>query len=118
MIKTILEYANNYGDKQWHQTTFQYIRYVSYVVTIIAFTGVMTINPEYISVIESIIQLYVAAFLIIKFNPLVKHKKALSDFDRQITYTAGVFLFFSSVLGAGLKAWTFYKVDKVHQLVQ
>ena len=86
-------------------------------IAIITFTGVMTIDPSYIDVLDAIIQLYVAGFLMIKFNPLVKHKKELSTFDRQIAYTAGVFLFFTSVLGASLKAWTFYKIKKVKSLI-
>ncbi|MAV57185.1 MAG: hypothetical protein CMI79_06680 [Candidatus Pelagibacter sp.] len=110
MIKELLEYAKNYGDKKWHQDTFQFLSYAFYIITIITFTGVMAIDPSYIDILEAVIQLYVAGFLIIKFNPLVKHNKELSAFDRQIAYAAGVFLFFTSVLGVSLKAWTFYKV--------
>ena len=117
MIKQLLEYAKNYGDQKWHQNTFQYIRYAFYIIAIITFTGVMTIDPSYIDILEAVIQLYVAGFLMIKFNPLVKHKKELSAFDRQIAYTAGVFLFFTSVLGASLKAWTFYKIKKVKTFI-
>ena len=75
MLKSILEYARDYGDKKWHQTTFQYIRYAVYIVTAIAFTGVVTIDPKYIYILETIIEVYVAIFLMLKFNPLVEHKR-------------------------------------------
>ena len=94
MLKSILEYARDYGDKKWHQSTFQYIRYAVYIVTAIAFTGVVTIDSKYIYILETIIEVYVAIFLMLKFNPLIEHKKSLSAFDRQIAWTAGVFLFY------------------------
>ena len=113
MLKSILEYARDYGDKKWHQTTFQYIRYAVYIVTAIAFTGVVTIDPKYIYILETIIEVYVAIFLMLKFNPLVEHKKSLSAFDRQMAWTAGVFLFFTSIVGAAIKTYMEYKFVKV-----
>lgn len=117
MIKQLLEYANYYSTKKWHQDTFQYIRYAFYIITIITFTGIMSVDPKYLNVLEAIIQVYIAAFLMVKFNPLVKSKKDMSDFDRQIAYTAGVFLFFTSILGIALKTWTTYKLEKVQYLI-
>ena len=92
MIKQLLEYANYYSTKKWHQDTFQYIRYAFYIITIITFT-----NYECRSKISKCTRSYYTSlycsFPYGKFNPLVKSKKDMSDFDRQINTLRAYFYF-------------------------
>jgi len=105
MIETILTKAKTFGDKKWHQLTFDYGLYASYFLMIFALTGILTIDPKYINLLETIIQLYVAIFLMLKFNPIVRNKGDMTKFDRKIAWSAGVFLFLSSTVFATAKAF-------------
>ena len=91
----LLNKLQSYGDKPIHKHAFDVMIYGSYILYAIAFTGVMSINPDYLSTLQMITQIYISLFLILRFNPFVK-KSALTQLDKKIAYSAGVFLFLSS----------------------
>ena len=68
--------------------------YASYILFGIAFTGILAINPTYLSTLDTILKYYVSIFLLFRFNPWAR--KAIDsearDFDRQIAFAAGFFL--------------------------
>ena len=94
--------GQNFGNKllkqEWHQKTYLYILYLSYILFGLAFTGVVTINPSYLATLENILKYYISIFLIIRFNPWFNTpaKTERGKFDRQISYSAGIFLLFST----------------------
>ena len=61
--------------------------YLSYVV---AFLGIMYVNPKYIANLDLAIQTFVCAFLIYKFHPLRQHK--LEPFDSNIIFASALLL--------------------------
>ena len=62
--------------------------YLSYVV---AFFGIMIVNPEYVKNLSLAIQAFVCSFLIYKFHPFRHHK--LEPFDSNIIFaSAGLLL--------------------------
>ena len=91
----LLNKLQSYGDKPIHKHAFDVMIYGSYILYAVALTGVMSINPEYLSTLQMITQIYISLFLILRFNPFVK-KSALTQLDKKIAYSAGVFLFLSS----------------------
>ena len=82
------------SDKEWHKSIYYYSTFISIALIIIAYTGVVYINPVYITKIHSFLLLYVCAILLIRFNPYVKssHDAGHSAFDRKIAFTAGIIL--------------------------
>ena len=85
-------------DQSWHRTVFVYGLYASYAVLALAAMGAAFVKPDYISTIESALQIYVALFLILRFNPLTRDKVKFDAFDARVSFSAGVFLFISTAL--------------------
>ena len=91
----ILDKLQSYGDMPIHKHAIDIMIYGSYVLYAIAFSGILSLNPDYLSTLETITQVYISLFLIIRFNPFVK-KSTMTTLDRNMAYRAGIFLFLSS----------------------
>jgi hypothetical protein len=89
MFKQLLSFS----EKEWHKNIYYYGNFISIGLVIIAYTGIIHINPLYIKDIHSFLLFYVCAILLIRFNPYIKTTN--SDFDRKIAFTAGVILLIS-----------------------
>ena len=79
-----------------HQNFFYYGLYLSYILFFIAFTGIVSISPEYLTTLDKILKFYTATFLIIRFNPFITiGGKSCEDleFDKKVAFTAGMFMF-------------------------
>ncbi len=92
--------ANEILKQEWHQKGYLYVLYISYILFGFAFTGVVTIRPEYLKTLESILKYYISIFLIVRFNPWFNKpaKSKRAQFDRYISYSAGVFLLLSTAI--------------------
>lgn len=99
-IKKILSYFYDLSTSEWHHKLFIYGLYVSYLLFFIAFTGIVSISPNYLTSLESWIKYYVCFIILIRFNPFIaeKHLKDNTEFDRRIAFSAGIFLFLSTSL--------------------
>ena len=91
----ILDKLQSYGDMPIHKKAIDIMIYGSYALYAIAFTGALSLNPDYLSTLETVTQVYISLFLIIRFNPLVK-KTGMTSLDRNMAFRAGIFLFLSS----------------------
>tara|TARA_B100001057_G_scaffold459228_1_gene509208 strand:- start:404 stop:775 length:372 start_codon:yes stop_codon:yes gene_type:complete len=115
----IKDWAHKIVNQEWHQKTYKYILYISYILFGFAFTGVVTINPAYLATLENILKYYVSFFLILRFNPFF-NKPAKSNrekFDRYISYSAGVFLLLSTALTSAAEIY-FKKINHwIHRKV-
>ena len=73
-----------------------YGMYLSYFLFFAAFTGVIAISPQYLSLLNDFIIYYISLFLIIRFNPwtskYIKHTRENTEYERKIAYSAGIFL--------------------------
>ena len=62
-----------------HKNFYVYGMYISYFLFFAAFTGVIAISPQYLSLLNEFIIYYISLFLIIRFNPWtskhIKHTK-------------------------------------------
>ena len=70
------------------------ILYSSYVLYFIAFTGILSLNPSYLSVLETFIKYYISIMLLIRFNPFVDRK--ITKFDKKLVFTSALLLFIST----------------------
>ena len=100
----LLNKLQSYGDKPIHKHAFDVMIYGSYILYAIALTGVLSLNPQYLSTLEMVTQLYISLFLILRFNPLVK-KSTMTQLDKKIAYSAGVFLLLSSTVSTVAKSF-------------
>ena len=58
--------------------------------------GLYDTAPQYILYIDIALKLFVGMFLIFRFNPLVKIQ--FTNFDKQIIFSAGIFLLLSTTI--------------------
>jgi hypothetical protein len=82
-----------------YQRVFIVTLYISYFLFALSLSGIYHITPSYIIKLRSLLRYYVCIFLIIRFNPFTNnHKISKEDirFDRNIAFTAGVFLLLST----------------------
>lgn len=85
--KKLHEFQNRLFD------AFIFISYLTYGLLAI---GITTTAPKYISLLDSIVQIYISLFLIIRFNPF--RKIVFTDLDRKICFSAGLFLFTTTTI--------------------
>jgi hypothetical protein len=76
---------------------------MSYALYIIAFTGILSFNPQYLSTLETIIKYYIAIMLLIRFNPYVNRK--ITEFDKHLVFEAAMLLFISTTAYAIAKSY-------------
>lgn len=61
-----------------------------HILYIFVFFGILYINPIYIKVLNTFIQLFIGVFLIWRFHPFRSHE--LKQYDSKIIFGSGVFL--------------------------
>ena len=102
----------------WHKGPYKYGVYISYLLFFIAFTGIIAISPSYLNTLEQIIKYYISIFLIIRFNPWVskkiKYTPEKGEFDRDIAFSAGVFLLLTTGFVDAVKGYTNQLISLAH----
>ena len=95
LLKSTLRNISDVTDTiSWHENAFHITLYMSYALYIIAFTGILSFNPQYLSTLETIIKYYIAIMLLIRFNPYVNRK--ITEFDKHLVFEAAMLLFIST----------------------
>ena len=113
--KDLSKLVTGVTDQSWHKTAFVYGLYASYVVLALAAMGAAFVKPDYISTIESALQIYVALFLILRFNPITRDRVKFDAFDARVSFSAGVFLFISTAL-FGILARVLKKISPLNRV--
>ena len=97
-INSVIQYLT---EQKWHQNVFNNLVIFTSVILVLSLFGVSFINPKYEMIARYIIQIYISFFIILRFNPLVKLKnlsKSQRKFDRRVAFSAGLYIFTSSVI--------------------
>ena len=93
-LKYFLNYLADFSEKEWHKKIYKYISCISIILIPITYTGLISVNPEYISIIHNFIVYYVGITLLIRFNPLIKQHTSAGyvEFNRSVAFTASLIL--------------------------
>ena len=75
----------------WHERLYRWGLYITYFLFALTWLGLWSRAPEYLKLFETVLQLYVALFLIINFSP-VSSKNNLNEFSKGIAFGAGLLL--------------------------
>lgn len=97
--------------QKYHHTIFEYMLYASYILFALAFTGVYSVDPSYLTTLNMLIKYYVCIFLLVTFNPYTDAKAMTcedSEFNRKIVFSAGIFL----LLTTGITDYATYILQK------
>lgn len=79
------------------ETAFDIFVIVSYVLIILSFLGLSSNASLILSKMDYYVRFYICLFLIWRFNPFRSYYE-FTNLDRKITFTAGLFIFTTSVL--------------------
>jgi hypothetical protein len=85
----------NFSDSQ-KQTIFTWLFIIIYILYIVTFLGLVSINSQYISNARTIIETISCILLIIRFNPYVSH--SITNFDKTMIFSVATFLLFNIVI--------------------
>ena len=114
LFKSILKNISDFTDIfNWHESVYMTILYSSYILYFIAFTGILSLNPSYLSVLETFIKYYISIMLLIRFNPFVDRK--ITKFDKKLVFTSALLLFISTT--AYSIAISYFKKLNVNKLL-
>ena len=101
----------------WHKKLFLYGNYLSYILFITAFSGVLYISPSHLDTLATVLKYYVCIFLLIRFNPLIKITSRDTEFDRKVAFSAGVFLLLTTTATTIAKEYVSGKSPNSHALL-
>ena len=98
-LQEFLNYLVAMSDKELHKTIYNYSSYLSVVLILITYSGILYVKPGYVSFVHNFFLFYVCLILLLRFNPLIK-KSALAssvEFNRNVAFTAGIILLTTTV---------------------
>ena len=89
---------------------YNIVTYASFLLYIISTIGLYNTAPQYILYIDIALKLFIGLFLIFRFNPLVKIR--FNHFDKQIIFSAGIFILLSSTITTFILNKIQYKIKE------
>ena len=89
---------------------YNILTYASFLLYIISTIGLYDRAPQYILYIDIALKLFIGLFLIFRFNPLVKIQ--FNEFDKQIIFSAGIFILLSTTITSFMLNKIQYKIKQ------
>lgn len=80
----------------FYERMYNYAIYVTYILYIFVIFGVTKYAPQYLETLKNIIKIFVSVLLIISFNPFAKKSRSITEFERKLVFSAGIFLLIST----------------------
>lgn len=100
------------GEKlEYQEFLFDLVLYSTYFLYILASLGLFAAAPEYLSTLDKYTKMYVALFLIYRFNPFSNSK--FTSLDKKIGFSAGFFILTTTTLNQILETFKM----KLHNLI-
>ena len=82
----------------FHTSTYLWLALLIHVVYFAVLVGLVETAPEYIHTLESYVKVYVALFLVLRFNKYTG-TSTFTPLDRKIVFSAGLVVLSTSALG-------------------
>ena len=95
---TIFHKISDFFKLKWHQDLYTYIVNISNILLIISVTGIMSLSPVYLNVIQKFTLYYTCFVLLARFNPFIYKSNQCNLHDRKIAFSAGMTLFVTTSL--------------------
>lgn len=75
---------------------YDIIIYTNYILYTIIFLGISSTAPKYLDELNFYVHIYIAVFLLYRFNPF--RKIQFNNLDRKVAFSAGLFILTTSSL--------------------
>jgi hypothetical protein len=95
---TIFHKVSDFFKLKWHQHAYMYIVNISNILLIISVTGIITLSPIYLNILQKFTLYYTCFVLIARFNPFIYKLNKCNLHDRKIAFSAGMTLFVTTSL--------------------
>jgi hypothetical protein len=82
----------------FHTSTYLWLALIVHIVYVAVLVGLVETAPDYIHTLESYIKVYVALFLVLRFNKYTGTSN-FTPLDRKIVFSAGLVVLSTSALG-------------------
>jgi hypothetical protein len=96
----------------FQEKTFDFIVTTAFILLIITMFGFSQKAPEYLSILDYYLKIYICLFLIWRFNPF-RSKFQFTSLDAKISFNAGLFILASTALNQYVK---FIEVDIISKI--
>jgi hypothetical protein len=83
--------------KEWIERFYYVLMYAWYALYAVALLGIARVAPAYLETINMVLKYFIIVFLLVRFNPLIKHAE-FTAFDRTIVFSAAFFLLASTAV--------------------
>jgi hypothetical protein len=86
-------------NKELYNIQYYFIKYFNYIFTIIIILfliGIITNIPTFFIEINFLVKIFIALFLIYRYNPYRKHNIKITELDKTLAYLAGIYIIFIS----------------------
>ena len=82
---------------------YEFLHYISYFMYLTVLMGLSVFSPFYMNIVELLIKLYVAGYLLFLFNPF-RSKTQITPHERKLIFDAAIYLLitvvpYKSILG-------------------
>lgn len=77
----------------FYENLYYFIQYAIYVLYGLLFLNIWDNAPEYLSIFNNFLQVFIALVLMYFFNPLFNKNIKFNDFHRSVAFSAGLFIF-------------------------
>ena len=104
----------NYPFIIFQEKTFDFVITIAFILLLVTLFGFSQKAPEYLSILDYYIKIYICLFLIWRFNPF-RSKYQFTSLDAKISFNAGLFILASTALNEYVK---FVEVDIVTKIKQ
>ena len=87
---------SNYNLYNFQNIIFNIFIISNYLIYALLTFGIISIYPQYLTIFDNCVKIYISLFLLLRFNPL-RHIK-FTELDRKIAFSAGIFIFTTSTI--------------------
>jgi hypothetical protein len=98
----------------FQEKTFVFVVNTAFILLIVTLFGFSQKAPEYLTIIDYYLKIYICLFLIWRFNPF-RSKFHFTNLDAKISFNAGLVILASTALNEYVK---FFEVDIVTKIKQ
>jgi hypothetical protein len=92
---------DHYKITKFQERIFDLVLFMSYFLYIVIALGLSASAPSYLSTLDYYVRIYVALFLILRFNPF--RNVEFTVLDKKIAFSAGIFVLATTALNQVLE---------------
>jgi len=87
---------------EWYKQFYTYLIYLTYVLEILLYFGIIQVGHIYMEKIMTTIKLYISGYIMYKLNPFSSKKILFDEFEKNLIFSCAIYLFLTTSLASSL----------------